>query len=518
MTGGTGLVGSATVRALLTRGLRVRVLARAETGTDRTFLGGEVEFQRGNVGDALSMKGSAEGCDAIVHLAGVVRETESQTFQRINVDGTRNVLDEAARAGVTRVLYVSSLGADRGASEYHKSKFAAEQLVRARAPRWTIVRPGNVYGPGVGTIALFLRLVRTLPAVPAIGDPDTHFQPIWADDLAEAIARCVERDDLDGRILELAGNETTSQRDLLREFSRLTSRTPPLVPIPAIVASLGAKILEAVRVHPPITDDQITMYEEENVLASDGRGDGRHGGRGSDLQDVLGITPLPLREGMTRLAVATPEQLPSEGSGELVRRRFAIDMAGCTKSAADIIAMVQRDFAGLVPSATATVGSEQVSACELTPGATITLALPVRGNVQVRVEEVTATSITCLTLLGHPLAGAVRFEVLGSPTGELRFQVETIDRPANFFDGIAMATVGVSLKRMTWVHMCEKVAERSGVATGREVQQADDVLDGEDAVRAEEWMRGMIDARLMHAQHEREERGRAKSGAPYPRG
>jgi uncharacterized protein YbjT (DUF2867 family) len=113
----------------------------------------------------------------------------------VNVEGTRRLAAEAKRAGVRRFVYVSSLGAERGASDYHRSKKAAEDAVRAVAPEgWLILRPGNVYGPGDEVISLLLKMVRALPVVPTIGRGDQPFQPVWHEDLGLALARAVERE------------------------------------------------------------------------------------------------------------------------------------------------------------------------------------------------------------------------------------------------------------------------------------------------------------------------------------
>ncbi|MEO7966204.1 MAG: NAD-dependent epimerase/dehydratase family protein [Gemmatimonadaceae bacterium] len=296
---------------------------------------------------------AAQEFDVVVHLAGIRREEPpEQRFARINVEGTRHVLTEARRAGVTRVVYMSSLGAEKGQSSYHGSKVHAEDLVRGFGGVWTILRPGNVYGPGVGTIALFLRLVRTFPFVPAIGYPDIRFQPICVGDLAEAVARIVERDDLAGRSLELADDDTTSQRELFERLRELKSRTPPLVVLPGRLVSAGARLLEWVHITPPITEDQVTMFKEWNVLPADGR---------NELRDELGVAPLPLKDGMELLAYTTPEQLPSHLTGTLMRRRFWIDMEGSTMSEGEVMSIVQRDFAQLLPIGTASLVREELS-------------------------------------------------------------------------------------------------------------------------------------------------------------
>jgi NADH dehydrogenase len=313
VTGGSGVVGEAAVRALLGRGHAVRLLARHADDDARVWPatpGGGVEPYTGDVTDAASLRGAADGCEAVLHLVGSV-EGDADALRRLNVDGTRHVVDEAARAGAARFVYVSSLGADRGASDYHKTKFAGESEAR-RFPRgWTIVRPGNVYGPGDQQISLLLRMVRALPAIPMPGGGDEEFQPVWADDAGEALARACERDDLAGQVLEVAGDERTCMRDLLDRFAALTGRKPVRVPVPGALATLGVRLADLAGVDLGINAGQLTMVAEGNVVADPA---------GNALTRVFGVPATPLETGLRRLLDALPEQLPEEGLGALHAR------------------------------------------------------------------------------------------------------------------------------------------------------------------------------------------------------
>ncbi|HYO79029.1 MAG TPA: NAD(P)H-binding protein, partial [Thermoanaerobaculia bacterium] len=198
VTGGTGVIGEGAIPELIHRGHSVRLLSRHADEDSKQWPG--VEAFEGNVADPQSLTNAAEGCDAVLHIAGIVAENPPDvTFQSVNIDGTRNILEEAERAKVRRFVFVSSLGADTGESDYHKSKLAAEQLVRASSLDWTVIRPGNVYGPGDEVISLILKMVRALPAVPVIDGGDQEFQPIWHEDLAKILVTTVERGDLQGQ-------------------------------------------------------------------------------------------------------------------------------------------------------------------------------------------------------------------------------------------------------------------------------------------------------------------------------
>ena len=153
---------------LLARGHEVRLFNR-DARDDAKEWPHRVQPVSGDVANEAQVKGAADGCDAVVHITGIVEEKPPEvTFESVNVMGTRNMLTEADRAGVRRFIYVSSLGTDRGESEYHKSKRRAEQIVRGCARPWVILRPGGIYGPGDKNLSMILRMVRSLPAIPVI--------------------------------------------------------------------------------------------------------------------------------------------------------------------------------------------------------------------------------------------------------------------------------------------------------------------------------------------------------------
>ncbi len=474
VTGGTGVVGESVVRALHERGHAVRVLTR-HAGRDQPWWPTGVDGWAGDVSDERTIRGAADGCDAVVHIAGIAaEEPPSRTFQRVNVDGTRYVVLEAERAGAGKVIYISSLGADRGTSEYHKSKAVAEDVVRTFSRDWLVLRPGAVYGPGDAHLSVLLRMVRTLPVIPTIGSGDKKFQPIWHEDLARAVAAAVERNDVRCQSLNLGGRELTSQNELVERFSDLTGRKVVQAPLPVPVASWGLRALEAVGVDVPFTEDQLDMLRDGNVIPPDSP---------NALIDIFGITPTKLDDGLRRLVDEQPEQLPSDGTGTLTRKRYWVDIRGSRYDADELFEYLRGHLFELLPS---TVRMKPGPNGEpiVAEGETVTFELPLRGDVQVRVAEAGERRVTLLTVAGHPIAGAVRFQTAADGDA-VRFEIEVYDRPASMIDEVIMRTVGGMLQRSTWIELAQNVV-RATEGEG-DVQTEEKQLSKQELDLVDEW-------------------------------
>jgi uncharacterized protein YbjT (DUF2867 family) len=465
VTGGTGVIGEGVIPELRGRGHSVRLLSRHADDDAKQWEG--VEPFTGNVADAESIRGAAAGCDAVLHIVGIVSEDPPKlTFEAVNVGGTRNMLDEARRSGVKRFVFVSSLGADVGKSEYHKSKREAERLVEASDLDWTIVRPGNVYGPGDEVISTILKMVRALPAVPVIDNGEQKFQPIWHEDLARVLALVVERDDFVRQTLDAAGREITTMNDLLRRFREITDRNPIRVPVPAALAQFG------------IDENKLTMLQEENVV------------RGPNALDLLGVEATPLDGGLVRLADALRENLLHEGIGKLEHKRFRADISGSRFNAVSLMSQFRERVNEFMPIEFA---AEPGAPERIEKGATLTGALPLRGHFQVRVEVAEPTRVVFGTLEGHPLAGIVEFNTADTDRG-VRFSIDTYTRAANVVDWIAMRTVGASAQAANWRQVVQRVIEESG-GTSEGVHEETESLDEARAARVEERVTQMVNER-----------------------
>jgi uncharacterized protein YbjT (DUF2867 family) len=506
VTGGTGVVGNGAIPELLRAGHAVRLLSRHADHDTPAFPEG-VEAFPADVNDPTTLAGAVEGCDVVLHIAGVVEEQPPEiTFERVNVEGTRNMLEAAADAGHPRFIYLSSLGADVGKSEYHRSKRAAEALVQLNAGPWLILRPGNVYGPGDETISMLLKMLRSLPAVPIVGEGDQPFQPLWYVDLARAILRAVERTELNQEILELAGPDVTTTNDIFSRLARITGRNPPRLSIPAWVTEVGAraaevlggfgqKLLQQARLPMPVNTAKLSMLLEGNVIDDASE---------NALMTRLNVKPTSLQVGLERLVDLLPEQTPGSGFGAVEWTRYYADIEGTSLSPEQLLDRVCENITEIMPLEFAAEPGVPHTANQ---GSTLTAAIPGRGHIQVRVEDRTPTQVTFVTLEGHPLAGILRFET-STVDQRLRFAVNIAAQSANALDWVAMRTFGAAAQTANWRDVVRRVIQLAGGTAPRGVQRESAMLNDEEARRL-----AASTERLVQEQHRRQMETQARDDA-----
>jgi NADH dehydrogenase len=476
VTGGTGVIGTGLIAELLSRGHQVRLLSRRADEDVRRWK--TVEAIAGDVGDATSIRGSAATCDAIVHVAGIaIEHPPDVTFERVNVEGTRNVVREAGRSSVRRLIFISSLGADRGATDYHRSKFAAEEIVRQSDLDWTILRPGAVYGPGDEVISNLLKMVRILPAVPVIADGEQQFQPIWFEDLARAIALIAESPLLVRQTAEIAGPDVTTLNDLLRRLGAITGRHPLRVPVPAPLATVATKIASKA-IDVPFDETKLTMLRERNVVS------------GRNALEGLGIEATPLDAGLPRLADSLPEKLPEDGVGAMHHKHFHADIVGSGHTTVSLMTLFRERITELMPIEFA---SEPGAPTRIEQGVTMTGSLPLRGNFQVRVEVAEPARVVFGTIEGHPLAGIVEFTTAESGDA-IRFAIDVFTRAGSVLDLVAERSGGSLAQTANWRAVVQNVIEASG-GNSSGTQTETKTLDEETAAGVEKRVRAMVQRR-----------------------
>ncbi|MCZ8258965.1 MAG: complex I NDUFA9 subunit family protein [Beijerinckiaceae bacterium] len=285
--GGSGFVGRHLVRALAREGWRIRVaVRRPDLAGHLQPLGavGQIHAVQANLRYRDSVARAVQGADAVVNLVGILAESGRQSFSAVQAQGARAVAEEAAKAGITRFVQLSAIGADAAsAAAYARSKAQGEAFVMAAIPEAVILRPSIVFGPEDQFFNRFARMAQFLPFLPLIGGGETRFQPVYVADVAAAAAKALDGGARAGTTYELGGPDIRSFRALLEYILAVTHRRRLLVPLPFPLARLQASILEVLP-GKMLTVDQVTMLETDNVVSAAAEAEGR-------TLAGLGITP-----------------------------------------------------------------------------------------------------------------------------------------------------------------------------------------------------------------------------------
>lgn len=243
VTGASGFVGRYVTRELLTRGYAPVCLTRRPAPSP---LG--VTVVRGDLSDAGALDLATEGCTAVIHLVGIIAEKRcaGSTFERVHVEGTRNVVAACLRNGVRRYVHMSALGARPSApTAYFQTKWAAEEVVRGAELDWTIFRPSIIHGPD-GEFMQMMKFFATsrlrVPFMPYFGSGNARVQPIDVRDVAACFVRCLSLPETIGKAYELGGPQRLSWKQLYDVCAEaITGRRRLKLPVPTFAAKLAAR-------------------------------------------------------------------------------------------------------------------------------------------------------------------------------------------------------------------------------------------------------------------------------------
>lgn len=287
--GGSGFIGRYAARELVKKGWRVRVACRhVNTAGDVRLAGppGWVDIVQANIRNRESVDRALEGADAVVNLVGIMFEKGAQTFESAQREGTKVLGAAAAEKGIERFVQVSAIGAEADSdADYARTKAEAEVAIRESVPTATILRPSIVFGPEDEFFNRFAAMATSpimsvLPLLPALGGGKTRFQPVYAGDVAEAIASAVDNPETAGKTYELGGPRTYTFNELYDVILSTIDKRRFTVPLPFFVAKPMGYLTGAVwrfvppfswgfLGDPPLTADQVEMLKTDNVVAED---------------------------------------------------------------------------------------------------------------------------------------------------------------------------------------------------------------------------------------------------------
>lgn len=289
--GGSGFIGGHVVRALAKNGARIRVaVRRPELALHLQPSGGvgQINAVQANLRDEASVMRAADGAAGIVNLVGILFERGRQTYDAVQVEGAARIAKAAREMSMGAVVHVSAIGADiHSPAAYGRAKADAENRLRDIYADAVILRPSVVFGPEDDFFNRFAALARMSPVLPLVGGGHTRFQPVYADDVADAVLAGLSGKAKQGTIYELGGPETLSMRQIMERVLRYTMRSRPLVPLPFWAATAQGAILQLLPGAPILTVDQVRMLRRDAVVSEAAKAEGR-------TLEGLGIAPTAI--------------------------------------------------------------------------------------------------------------------------------------------------------------------------------------------------------------------------------
>lgn len=259
VTGGSGFVGRKLIQALATAGHESVCIARgthpAPSEASRTV--------RAGVSDAASLREAFDGCEVVAHLAGINRSTAEQTFERVHVEGTRNVVQAARAAGARKIVLLSFLKArPSSGSLYHETKWAAEGIVKDSGLEFSILKAGVIFGPGDGMITNLRRTLKILPVFAKVGFREATVRPVWVGDVASVIVASAVHDRLKNQTVPVVGPTELPLSEAVRLVARAMGRPLVVVPLPVwshyVLGWVGERLMR----NPIVTVAQTRMLAE----------------------------------------------------------------------------------------------------------------------------------------------------------------------------------------------------------------------------------------------------------------
>jgi len=267
--GGTGFLGRRIVRHLRYREFPVRIASRHPDRAHRQFGPDDPQLHsvQADIQDERSVADALAGAYGVVNAVSLYLEHGQETFHSVHVESAQRVATQARRAGVERLVHVSGIGADAASpSRYIRKRGEGELAVRTAFADAIFVRPAVMIGPDDAFLTTILKLLRQLPIYPMFGRGRTRLQPAYVEDVAEAVARVMQRAETHSTIFEFGGPRVYSYEQFLRAVAHQAGLAPLLIPIPFTVWHALAWASEALPV-PLLTCNQVELMQIDTVTS-----------------------------------------------------------------------------------------------------------------------------------------------------------------------------------------------------------------------------------------------------------
>ena len=304
--GGTGFVGRHLCEKLAEGDYRTTVLTRRRANAKHLQMLPMVDVIEGSASDAATLIPMMAGHDAVVNLVAILHGNEA-AFDKAHVQLPLALVKACDAAGQRRIIHVSSLGADLAApSMYQRSKARGEAVLSSSGLDVSVLRPSVIFGAEDKFLNTFASLQKMLPFIPLAGST-ARFQPVWVEDVASALVKCIEDRSTIGQTFEACGPDVFTLKQLVQLAGQYSGHDKPVIGLPDGLARIQAALMELAPGEPIMSRDNLDAMKVDNVAS----------GKLAGLE-ALGITPAAV-------SAVVPFYLGNQGlrSGLMAKRKTA---------------------------------------------------------------------------------------------------------------------------------------------------------------------------------------------------
>ena len=287
VTGAGGFAGSRILARLAEAGEQPRGFVRDEAKARRRLPASGYTLAVGDTTRPATLDAALAGVETIIHTAFITADRKpgpGVNYYDTNVQGTKNLVAAAQRAGVRRIIELGGLGTKHDTpGSYMEGRYLADQAIKESGLGWSILGPSIQFGTGSAFFTGLAALVRSAPVVPMVGDGSRRFQPIWVEDVVTCILKMAhEPEQYNGKVIEVGGPSIYTYAQILDFIMQNLGTKKLKVPGPVPFVAIGAALMEAVLSKPPITRAAVQLFSFDNITMPD------------SVQRHFGFTPLAL--------------------------------------------------------------------------------------------------------------------------------------------------------------------------------------------------------------------------------
>ena len=277
--GGTGFVGTYLTTKLIEHNYKLSLLVRSEH-LEKDSRSSDIKTTNGSINSVSAINRTLGNCDYVIYNIGILEEVPKLgiTFQSIQFDGLKAVVDQSVKLGVKKFILMSANGAKSVGTNYQVTKYNAEEYLKNSGLVYTILRPSVIFGDPQGKMEFITQLYQELitPPLPAVNffkgflpiQGSVKMSPVHIDDVVEVFCLALKLNHTNNKTYNLGGPEILSWYEILKCVAATTKKNKIFIPVPIVIMKLLARLFQWLPFF-PVTFEQLQMLEENNIADKD---------------------------------------------------------------------------------------------------------------------------------------------------------------------------------------------------------------------------------------------------------